>query len=118
MESLNTLGVVDEYICAFDGVDLSHQVFVHTKFTKHVSFFLSVAGADWSVSEVAVAECSNNFVGKWFNFEEEAVVPVRGLALECTATVAAFDTFSVDNNRWTDLDLDVLLFFDSVDGDL
>ena len=95
VESLDTLCVVDEDVCSIDGVDLSHQVLVHAKFTKHVSFFLSVAGADWSVSEVAVAECNNNFVGKRFNFKEEAVVSVRGLALESTATVAAFDTFSV-----------------------
>ena len=43
---------------------------------------------------------------------------VRRLAFERIATVRALDTLSVNDNGQADLDLDVLLLFNSVHGDL
>ena len=42
---------------------------------------------------------------------------VGGLALKRITTVRALDAFSVDDNGWADLDLDVLFFLNAVDRD-
>ena len=55
VESLNTLGIVDENVCSIDSVDLSHQVLVHAKFTEFVSGLLCIACSDWSITEVAIS---------------------------------------------------------------
>ena len=44
-------------------------------------------------------------------------MPVGRLTFECMTTVGPLDTFSVNDNGWADLDLDVLLFLNSVNGD-
>ena len=117
VEVLDTFGVVDEHVGSVDGVDLPHGVLVHAVFAEFVPNLPWRRAANGSVAEFPSKVPDDFGRSASANFKEETVVSVWRFALKCVSTVGALDAFSVNDDGRADLDLDVLFFLDSVNGD-